>query len=270
MKSVERDMMTTQTEISVIIKDLKKTYGSLIAIDGINLTVSKSECLGIVGPNGAGKTTLFQCLMGLVKIQNGSIHLFGEATIKDGKILSTLRDIRSKIGYVPDFLEIYPFLTSEEYIHFLGKLFGLTQEQLLTRTSYLMKTFELEPYTDVLVKKLSGGNRQKLLLSSAFIHKPQILLLDEPFTGLDVSVRRKAKNLINEYVTLGIPELGISNPGTVIISSHILSDIQDLCTRVGIISSGSLVWEGTINEVKNGVKGDNALETLVLELWGGE
>ncbi|PWI46261.1 hypothetical protein CEE45_17760 [Candidatus Heimdallarchaeota archaeon B3_Heim] len=262
--------MTTQTEISVIVKGLIKTYGSLIAIDGINLTVRKSECLGIVGPNGAGKTTFFQCLMGLVKIQNGSIHLFGKKTVKEGKILSMLRDIRSKIGYVPDFLEIYPFLTSEEYIHFLGKLFGLTQEQLLTRTNYLMKTFELEPYTDVLVKKLSRGNRQKLLLSTAFIHQPQMLLLDEPFTGLDVSVRRKAKNVITEFVTIGIPELGITNPGTVIVSSHILSDIQDLCTRVGIINSGSLVWEGTINDVKKGIKGNNALETLVLELWGRE
>ncbi|MHA1947443.1 MAG: ABC transporter ATP-binding protein [Candidatus Hodarchaeales archaeon] len=260
--------MTTQTENSVIVKGLIKSYGSLIAIDRINLTVNKSECLGIVGPNGAGKTTFFQCLMGLVKIQNGSIHLFGKKTVKEGKILSILSKIRSKIGYVPDFLKIYPFLTSEEYIHFLGKLFGLTQEKLLIRTKYLMKTFELEPDSNVLVKKLSRGNRQKLLLSTAFIHQPQILLLDEPFTGLDASVRRKAKNLITEFVTIGIPELGINNPGTVIISSHILSDIQDLCTRVGIINSGSLVWEGTINDVKKGIKGNNGLETLVLELWG--
>ena len=262
--------MTTQTESSIIVKGLIKSYGSLIAIDRINLIVNKGECLGIVGPNGAGKTTFFQCLMGLVKIQNGSITLLGEKTVKEGKILSKLRGIRSSLGYVPDFLKIYPFLTAEEYIHFLGKLYGLNQEKLLIRTEYLMKTFELEPYSNVLVKKLSRGNRQKLLLSTAFLHRPQMLLLDEPFTGLDISVRRKAKNLITDFVTIGIPELGITNPGTVIVSSHILADIQDLCTRVGIIYSGRIVWEGTIDDVKKGIEGNNSLEKLVLELWGRE
>ena len=178
-----------------------------------------------------------------------------------------MRTARSKIGYVPDFLKIYPFLTAEEYFIFLGKLFGLTPESLRNRVNYLIEYFELDSYRTSIIKTLSRGNHQKVSLASAFLHQPKILLLDEPFTGLDISVRRKAKTLLESFVTRGIPELGIKKAGSIIISSHILSDIEDLCNRVSLISSGELVWDGLISEISMEMSHDKTLEGLVLKLW---
>lgn len=259
-----------QGKLSVKVTSLTKSYGSTMALKSMNLNLYKKSCLGFVGPNGAGKTTFFKSLLGLLKLQDGNITILGENVIENGKILSSMKKIRSKVGYVPDFPKMYPFLTVEEFFTFLGKLFGLNIEQLKTRIEYLINFFELHSYRKSIIKTLSRGNYQKVSLSSALIHQPELLLLDEPFSSLDVFVRRKTKELIENFVKDGIPELGIMNSGSVIISSHILSDIEDLCNHVSVISSGEIAWNGLISEINMEMSQNNSLEELVLGLWNND
>jgi len=255
-------------EYPIVVEGLKKIYGSIVAISDISLNVRNNDCLGIVGPNGAGKTTLFQCILGLLKNIKGNVSILGQEVIINGKILQNMRKYRNKIGYVPDFLEIYPFLTSEEYLHFLGKIAGFEEEKISKYMNFLLNYFDLNPWYRTLVKNLSRGNLQKLILCTALIHQPSILILDEPFTNLDIIVRGKAKALLEAYITNGIPELDIITPGTILISSHILADIEDICNRVVIIKSGRIVWNGEIDELKTETKEDKGLETIILEVLG--
>ncbi|MFX1282369.1 MAG: ABC transporter ATP-binding protein [Promethearchaeota archaeon] len=259
-----------QSRFPIKIDHLVKSYGKIKVLDDISLSLKDHECLGIVGPNGAGKTTLLQCLMGLVKIQKGNIRIFGYDVVIHGKILSVLRNIRPRIGYTPEQLEIYPFLTIDEYTNFLGDLYGLSEEALSTYTSFLFDIFELETWQETLVKNLSRGNHQKLMICTALIHQPEVLILDEPFATLDVNIRNKVKKLLNEFITDGIPELGINSPGSILISSHSPSYLEDLCTHMTILHSGKIAWKGSISDAKKRMIKDQTFESFILEVWNRE
>lgn len=270
VKGQTKSELLLQCRHPIKIDNLMKNYGKIKVLEDINLRLKDQECLGIVGPNGAGKTTLFQCLMGLVKIQKGNIRILGHDVVAHGKISSIFRNIRPRIGYIPEHLEIYPFLTIEEYFNFLGNLFGLSNEELSTYTNYLIDMFELETWQETLVKNLSKGNHQKLMFCTALIHQPELLILDEPLITLDVRIRNKAKKLLNVFITEGIPELGINSPGSVLISSHIPSDLEDLCTHMAILHSGKIVWRGSISKAKKGMIKDQTFDSFILEVWDRE
>lgn len=270
LKDIFQPKVGSEVHYPVKIDNLVKQYGSFTVLDGIGLNLKAKECVGIVGLNGVGKTTLFQCLMGLVKIQEGNISILGHEVVKNGRILTNLRNIRPRIGYVPEVLEIYPFLTLEEYLTFLENLLGLPTEDLITFHNYLIEIFDLDPWRDTLVRHLSRGNHQKLTLSTALVHRPELLVLDEPFTNIDMSIKKQAKKLLQKFITTGIPELGINRPGSILISSHILPDLEDLCTRVIIMHSGKIAWEGPISRVKRELTEDKTLESLILEVWDHE
>ncbi|MFW9853900.1 MAG: ABC transporter ATP-binding protein [Candidatus Thorarchaeota archaeon] len=263
-------MVSTQIKYQISVDDLTKSYGNVGVLKNLNLNLESQECLGVVGPNGAGKTTLFRCLMGFVNIQQGNIDLLGRRVVTNGKISAGLREIRPRIGYVPESLEIYPFLTVEEYLQFLCKLFAVKEQGYEQYSQYLSQFFELENWTETLVKHLSTGNFQKLMLCTALIHQPEILVLDEPFSNLDVKIRKKTKKLLKEFIFRGIPELDITIPGSIIIASHILTDIEELCTQVALLHSGEIVWQGTIEEIKQDRTKAKPFESFVLEAWHNE
>ena len=239
-----------QIQYSIRIENLTKNYGKIKVLDNLSMNLNHNESLGIIGPNGTGKTTLFRCLMGLVRIHSGNISILGQKTVKKGKILPQLRDLRPRIGFVPEYLEIYPFLTITEFLNFLGNLFGLSDEERSIYIDYLIDIYELENWQKTLIKNLSKGNLQKIMLCTALIHQPEVLILDEPFTSLDVNVRKKTKNLLKQFVTKGIPELGINSPGSILICSHILPVLEDLCANIAILHSGKIIWDGAISDVK--------------------
>jgi len=259
-----------QIQYSIRIENLTKNYGKIKVLDNLSMNLNRHESLGIIGPNGSGKTTLFRCLMGLVRIQSGNISILGQKTVKKGKILPQLRDLRPRIGYVPEQLVIYPFLTITEYLNFLGNLFGLSDEERSIYTDYLIDIYELESWQKTLIKNLSKGNLQKIMLCTALIHQPEVLILDEPFTSLDVNVRKKTKNLLTQFVTKGIPELGINSPGSILICSHILPDLEDLCVNIAILHSGKISWNGAISDVKKSMQKNQTLESFILKVWKNE
>ncbi|MFW9777846.1 MAG: ABC transporter ATP-binding protein [Candidatus Heimdallarchaeota archaeon] len=259
-----------QIEIPIKIAGLTKSYGTVGVLENFDLVLDHKECLGIIGPNGAGKTTLFRCLMGLVRIQQGNINLLGQSVVTNGKISPQLRRIRPRIGYVPESLEIYSFLTVREYLCFISKLFVLREDEYNQYSRYLIRLFELEEWEESLIKHLSTGNYQKLILCTALIHQPEVLILDEPFSNLDIKTRKKTKNILKKFISRGIPELDIDVPGSIIIASHILADLEELCTQIALLHSGRITWKGTIAEIRQDQTKARSFESFVLEVWDNE
>lgn len=218
------------------IKNLKKSYNGQPAVRGISLHLTKGQVYGLLGPNGAGKTTTIKILSGLLSHDDGEIWVDGQLYHRDNTA------IKQKIAYVPDQPFVYPKLTGEEHLHFYADLYKLqgSAAQRKEKFDFYFHYFEYELYRHQLVETYSAGTRQKLLLSQALLVEPQILLLDEPLTSIDPLVARKFKKLIKE----------VSERGTVIIfATHILSLAQEVSHRIGIIVNGTIIAEGTLEEL---------------------
>ncbi len=214
--------------------NLTKRYGSLVALNNLNLEIQDGECFGYIGPNGAGKTTTIKILATLLQ------PTWGEARVCGHVVGYESPKIRPLIGYVPDFFGAYEDMVVQEYLEFFASAYGITGQQ---RTKIVGDVFELTDLThkqDAVVDSLSRGMKQRLSIARVLLHDPQVLLLDEPASGLDPRARIEIRELLKELRNMG---------KTIIISSHILHELAELCTTVGIIEHGQLLYHGPLEDI---------------------
>ncbi|MBR6257573.1 MAG: ATP-binding cassette domain-containing protein [Lachnospiraceae bacterium] len=213
---------------------LIKNYGSFRAVDGLSLHVPKGDLFGFVGPNGAGKTTSIRMLCGLLKPDFGNIYIAGYELRRQSE------SVRRCIGYVPDFFGVYDNLKVREYMEFYGSIYGIEDMDIKKMTGDLLELVSLSGREEDYVDGLSRGMKQRLCVARALLHNPELLVLDEPSSGLDPGARVEMKELLMNLNSMG---------KTIIISSHILSDIAEMCTSVGIMNRGRLVTAGKMDDI---------------------
>lgn len=233
------------------IKGLTKKYNNADknAIEDINLTIENGDIYGFIGPNGAGKSTTIKCLVGIHSFEKGSIMLDG-LSIKDNPI-----EFKHQISYVPDNPDLYEFLTGMEYINFVSNVYDedVSKEDIIN----LAKKFNLENNLLEPIRTYSHGMKQKIALIGALIHKPKLIVLDEPFVGLDPKAAFDLKEIIKELCQNGM---------MVFFSSHVLEVVEKFCNKIAIIKNGQIVSSGLTDDVK----GDSSLEEAFLELYDKE
>jgi ABC-2 type transport system ATP-binding protein len=232
------------------IKDLSKKYGKRTAVNHLNLTVEAGEIFGFVGPNGAGKTTTLRILATLLRA-NG-----GEAFVAGHSVKKSPRGVRGAIGYMPDSFGIYHDMRVWEYLDFFGACYHLRETERKRLVNDLLELVDMTPRRDDMVDKLSRGMQQRLGLARTLIHDPQVLILDEPASGLDPRARVEIRELLVELARMG---------KTVFFSTHILADVAEICTRVGIIEAGQIVATGTLDELQRGLATQRAVHIGVLD-----
>ena len=233
------------------IRDLHKTYGKFHALNGLTMTVKDGALYGFVGPNGAGKTTAIKIMTGLLAADSGQVRIDGR------DVTGRATDLKARIGYVPDFFGVYDNLTVGEYMEFFASCYHLDGLMARRRCQALLEQVGLEERPDFYVDGLSRGMKQRLCLARALIHDPEILILDEPTSGLDPRTRFEFRDILKELQESG---------KTILISSHVLSELSQLCTDIGILDQGKLVLEGTMEEIMARM---NNSRPLVISLCGG-
>ncbi len=236
------------------LKSLTKRYGTFTAVDAINLDVPPGQLFGFLGPNGAGKTTTLRMIAGILRPTAGTVLINGVDIAKDPGAA------KSVLGYIPDRPFIYEKLTGAEFLRFVAGLYGQEGPVIERRMNELLGLFDLLEWRDELVESYSHGMRQKLIISSAFLHKPKVIVVDEPMVGLDPKATRILKDLFREYTKRG---------HTIMMSTHTLEVAETLCDRIAIIHGGRIRAAGTMDELYASVDaGAKGLEELFLRLTG--
>jgi len=226
----------------IVVEDLVKVYKDVRALDGLNLKVPNGVVYGFLGPNGAGKSTTILSLLGLVFPQEGRISLFDEEVFRDGKFdEGKLVKAKARIGYMPEHATLWGFLTPLQTLDVIGKAFNMPKPEREKRAEEILKLVNLWEVRNKKVGKFSKGMRQRLLLAQALINDPELLILDEPMTGLDPKGIAEFKEIIREQRKAG---------KTVFFSSHILAHVEEVCDTVGVIVKGRLILEDSIENIK--------------------
>ncbi|ACV62886.1 ABC transporter related [Desulfofarcimen acetoxidans DSM 771] len=241
----------------VLIKttQLKKWYGSIPVVKGLNLEVKSGEIFGFLGPNGAGKTTTIKMLTGLLEPSEGEAFICGYDIRKQSM------QAKSLMAYVPDQPKLYSKLSAREFLHLISSLYRVPKDITKERTEQLLDMFGLKDRADELLEGYSHGMRQKVVLASAIIHQPRVILLDEPTVGLDPASARLLKDILQNMAQQGV---------AVFISTHILEIAERMCHRVAILKDGLLIAQGSPKELRQKVgHGGESLEDIFLELTGG-
>ena len=237
------------------LEGLTKVYGTFVAVDNIDLHVPKGELFGFLGPNGAGKTTTLRMIAGILRPTSGRIWLGGDDVIAEPM------KAKMRLGFIPDRPFVYDKLTGGEFLRFVAGLYGQDGRTVEKRIDELLHVFELTVWKDELVESYSHGMRQKLIISSALIHRPECIVVDEPMVGLDPKAARLLKDMFRRFVERG---------GTVLMSTHTLEVAEAMCDRIAIIQQGKIVARGTMNELRQQTAaGAVSLEDLFLKLTGG-
>lgn len=216
------------------IEHLQKTYGKYHALDGLNMEIPEGALYGFVGPNGAGKTTTIKIMTGLLMPDSGSVKIGGIDALRYPQ------QLKKKIGYVPDHFGVYDNLKVSEYMEFFASCYGMEGLKSRKRCSTLLAQVGLDDKGDFFVDGLSRGMKQRLCLARALIHDPALLIMDEPTAGLDPRTRLEFRNIVMELNEMG---------KTILISSHLLEDLSELCTHIGIIDSGKMIVSGNMTEI---------------------
>jgi ABC-2 type transport system ATP-binding protein len=238
----------------ITLRSLTKRYGPFTAVDSIDLEVSKGELFGFLGPNGAGKTTTLRMIAGILRPTSGSV-LVGGVDIAQRPAAA-----KAKLGFIPDRPFIYDKLTGAEFLRFVAGLYGQSGSTVERRMDELLSLFDLAEWKDELVESYSHGMRQKLIISSAFLHRPDVIVVDEPMVGLDPKAARILKDLFREYTRRG---------HTIMMSTHTLEVAESLCDRIAIIQSGKIRALGSMEELSERAEdGARGLEALFLRLTG--
>ncbi len=241
--------MPGESESLVVAKDLGKRYGDFIALHPLDVKVSAGEFFGVFGPNGAGKSTFIKLLTGQLRPSIGAVEVLGINAAKDPQKL------KANIGIVPESESPPSYLTPSEFLQFVGKLRGV--EDLEAKVDHWIDWFGLGDKRDTMCKDLSKGQRQKVMLSSAFIHEPKLLFLDEPFANLDPIYQRKCREWLMDMV---------ANGGTIFLCSHVLEMAERMCNRMAIINNGKVLAAGTVSGLKESEK--ETLEDVFIRLVG--
>ena len=227
------------------IENLTKTYGNKKAVDGLSLHIQAGEIYGFIGHNGAGKTTTIKACCGILKFDEGEIYVDG-VSVKDKPL-----ECKKMIAYLPDNPDIYGFMTGIEYLNFIADIFQVSAEDRQARIKKYGDIFELTPSLATSVSAYSHGMKQKLAVISALIHEPKLLIMDEPFVGLDPKAAFTLKGILREICNRG---------GAIFFSTHVLDVAEKLCDKVAVIKDGKLIKAGTMDEVK----GEGSLEAAFL------
>jgi ABC-2 type transport system ATP-binding protein len=237
------------------LENLTKHYGSFVAVDHISLEVPRGMLYGFLGPNGAGKTTTLRIIAGILRPTDGRVLLGGD-DVHQQPLAAKIR-----LGFIPDRPFVYDKLTGAEFLRFVAALYGQDGDAVERRITELLDVFELVRWKDELVEAYSHGMRQKLIISSALIHRPQYIVVDEPMVGLDPKAARLLKDIFRQFVGRG---------GTVLMSTHTLEVAEAMCDRIAIMQHGKIVAEGTVDDLRQQHRaGDASLEELFLKLTGG-
>lgn len=227
------------------IENLTKKYGEKRAVDGLSLHIQAGEIYGFIGHNGAGKTTTLKACCGILKFDEGEIYVDG-ISVKENPL-----ECKKRIAYLPDNPDIYAYMTGIQYLHFIADIFGVDTETRQARIAKYADAFELTSSLAMGVSSYSHGMKQKLAIISALIHEPKLLIMDEPFVGLDPKAAFTLKGFLREICNRG---------GAIFFSTHVLDTAEKLCDKVTIIKDGKMLREGTMDEVK----GDKSLEEAFL------
>jgi ABC-2 type transport system ATP-binding protein len=237
------------------LNQLTKRYGRFTAVDGIDLTVSSGELFGFLGPNGAGKTTTFRMIAGILRPTSGSIEV-GGIDINHRPL-----EAKARLGFIPDRPFVYDKLTGVEFLRFAAALYGQQGSGVERRIEELLDLFELTRWKDELTETYSHGMRQKLIISGALVHRPEVIVVDEPMVGLDPKSARLLKDLFRQFVNRG---------GTVLMSTHTLEVAETMCDRIAIIHGGRIAAAGTMADLQEQTASEDlGLEDLFLKLTGG-
>jgi ABC-2 type transport system ATP-binding protein len=242
------------TQFAVELKGVTKRYNEIVAVNNMNLTINTGEIFALLGPNGSGKSTTLKMLLGLVQPDAGSISVLGLDVLKDPVA------VKRQAGYVPESPNIYEFLTGIEYLDFIADIYGVPTSEKQQRITEYLKALQLEGREGDMINSYSDGMKKKITLISAFLHKPKLLILDEPLNALDPRSARIVKDFLHELKTQGV---------TIIMSTHVLEIAQALCDRIGIMYQGNILALGNMNELRSRASLPNSgLEDIFLKLTG--
>jgi len=238
------------------LESVVKRYGGFTAVHGLDLTVQRGEIFGFLGPNGAGKTTTIRMVAGVLQPTSGRVVVGGDDLHRDPA------RAKQRIGYVPDRPFLYEKLSGGEFLRFVAGLWGKEGPAVDERADRLLELFDLADWKQALIESYSHGMRQKLLISSALVHHPELIVVDEPMVGLDPRSARILKDLFRSFVASG---------GTVFLSTHTLEVAEALCDRIGIISAGTIIALGTMDDLREQSHAGGAhLEEIFLKVTHGE
>jgi ABC-2 type transport system ATP-binding protein len=235
----------------ITVHSLTKYYGSLAAVDDLNLSIAEGEFFAFLGPNAAGKTTTIKMLAGLLRPTSGSIVIGGFDILKEP------RQAKALLAYVPDLPFLYDKLTAHEFMQFVGDVFQVPVRKIIQRTGELFEKFHLTEYAGELTENLSHGTRQRLVIASALLHEPKVLVIDEPMVGLDPRHARIVKNEFKERARAGM---------TIFLSTHQLTVAEEMADRIGIINHGRLIALGSVEELRQQSHEAGGLEKVFLSL----
>jgi ABC-2 type transport system ATP-binding protein len=233
---------------AVTVKELRKSYNTFLALDGISFSIRKGEVFGLLGPNGAGKTTTIKILSGLSKPSSGSVHIMGSDIVRD-----TVK-VKKRIGVVPETSNLYPELSCFENLLFAGRLYGISTKEVQSKSDDLLKLFGLEEKRNAPFGKLSSGMKRKLTVAASLIHDPPVLFLDEPTTGLDVMSARALREVIQSLRERGI---------TILLTTHYIEEADRLCDRIAIIVKGKIITIDTPEALKKSVTTEKAVDVKI-------
>ena len=237
---------------AIVCRQLTKSYGAFPVLKGIDLEIERGEMFGFLGPNGAGKTTTIKILTGLLLPSSGRVEVAGWDVVEDPF------EVKRRVGYVPDRAFLYDKLTGGEFLEFVGHLYGLDPGRATREAGPYLEMFDLSGWADELIEAYSHGMRQKLAVTAALLHNPEVLVIDEPMIGLDPRSARRVKTLLKRLV---------ENGTTVFLSTHTLEVAEALCSRVAIIQQGRILALGTIDELRRqAMHDDGSLESIFFRL----
>jgi len=231
------------------IEHLTKTYGDKKAVDDLSLHIKSGEIYGFIGHNGAGKTTTIKSVVGILQFESGEIYIDGKS------VKSQPLECKKEIAYIPDNPDLYDYMTGIKYLNFVADIFGVDEGARKERIRKYCDLFELTNDLGQPIASYSHGMKQKLAVVSAWLHEPKLIIMDEPFVGLDPKASHLLKGMMREVC---------ENGGAIFFSTHVLEVAEKLCDKVAIIKNGRLIRSGTMEEVK----GDDSLEEVFLELEG--
>ena len=237
------------------LNQLTKRYGRFTAVDRIDLAVPSGELFGFLGPNGAGKTTTFRMIAGILRPTSGTVEVGGI------DINRRPLEAKARLGFIPDRPFVYDKLTGAEFLRFAAALYGQQGTVVERRIDELLELFELSRWKNELTESYSHGMRQKLIISGALVHRPEVIVVDEPMVGLDPRSARLLKDLFRQFVNRG---------GTVLMSTHTLEVAETMCDRIAIVHGGRIVASGTMAELQEQTSSEDlGLEDVFLKLTGG-
>jgi len=246
--------ITTQRNYMIELKNVTKLYGNKKAVDGLNLSVPAGKLFAFIGPNGAGKTTTVKMMAGLLHPTSGEIFIDGKNISNDSL------DLKKIIAYIPDQPFLYEKLSGREFLNFIGQVYQMPKSELNAEIDRYLELFQMKEYINQLIESYSLGMKQKIVITAGILHKPRLIVVDEPLVGLDPSNVKVVKELFRQLARNGV---------TIFMSTHILSIAQEIADIIGVIYQGKLIAQGTFEELKTQQKNNNGqmnLEDIFLML----